>query len=121
MASAIQKRRLSGSTSGMGILLTGISTAEAVSIHTATSSTQEGTYDEVWIYARNGHTETVTITIEYGGTTAPNQQITKAIPPDGEMHLVIPGFVLQNSLVVSAFASVASVASIYGFVNRITN
>lgn len=107
---------LSGSTNGRGIAVSASATPGTL-IHTATSST---TYqDEVWIYAINTSTTAVKLTVEYGGTST-SDQIELTIAGEAGLVLVSPGLVLQNSLVVRAFAGTASVINIFGYVNRVS-
>lgn len=119
MAIAV-KRKLSGSTDGTGIKVVATATAGTL-IHTAVAGTTAGTFDEVWLYAYNGHTADVVLTIEYGGATVPDQNIVQTIPYKQGIFLVVPGLILQNSLVVRAFASVANVIAISGYVNNMTD
>jgi len=63
---------------------------------------------------------TVNLTIEWGGTSSPDDLVQMAIPAKQGIYLVIPGWVLQNSLVVKAFAGTTNVISLGGWVNRIT-
>ena len=119
MATAL-KRKLSGSTSGMGIKVVATATL-GTTIHTAVAGTTAGTFDEIWLYAYNGHTAAVTLTIEFGGATVPDQNIVVTIPFKAGLVLVVPGFILQNTLVVTAFASVANVVTLSGYVNTITD
>lgn len=99
-----------------------VATATAgTTIHTAVSGTTDGSYDEIWLYAYNGHTTTVTLTIEYGGATVPDQNIIITLASKAGLTLIVPGLILQNGLVVKAFASVANVITLSGFVNRITD
>lgn len=119
MATAV-KRKLSGSTDGMPIKVVQTATA-GTTIHTAVSGTTDGSYDEIWLYAYNGHTTTVTLTIEYGGATVPDQNIIITLAAKAGLTLIVPGLILQNGLVVKAFASVANVITLSGFVNRITD
>ena len=119
MATAL-KRKLSGSTDGMPIKVVQTATA-GTTIHTAVAGTTAGTFDEIWLYAYNGHTVSVTLTIEYGGATVPDQNIIVDVANKSGLLLVVPGLVLQNSLVVKAFASVANVITLSGYVNTITD
>ncbi len=114
------KRKLSGSTDGMPIKVAATATL-GTTIHKAVSGTTDGSYDEVWLYAYNGHTTTVTLTIEFGGATVPDQNIIIALPSKSGLTLIVPGLILQNSKVVTAFATVANVITLSGFVNRITD
>jgi len=114
------KRKLTGSTDGMPIKVVATATP-GTTIHTAVSGTTAGTFDEIWLYAYNGHTTTVTLTIEYGGATVPDQNIIITLAAKSGLTLIVPGLILQNGLVVKAFASVANVVTLSGFVNSITD
>ena len=120
MATAV-KRKLSGSTSGKQILVTGVNTGASVTVHTSVAGTTAGTFDEIWVYAQNNHTASADLTLEFGGTTSPNDLIVQTLPAKSGLYLCIPGLILQNSLVVKAFASVANVISVSGFVNSMTD
>ena len=119
MAAAV-KRKLSGSTDGKPIKVVATATA-GTTIHTSVAGQVAGTYDEVWIWAYNGHTANVTLTIEFGGADVPDQNIVVTIPFKSGLVLVIPGLILQNAMVVKAFASIANVITLSGFVNSITD
>jgi hypothetical protein len=111
------KQLLSGSTNGRGILVAATATAGTL-IHTAVAGTSAE--DEIWLYAHNTSASAVKLTLEWGGVTSPNDHIEVNIGADGTgLILVAPGILLQNSLVVRAFASTASVINIFGYVNRI--
>ena len=114
---SISKLLLSGSTNGRFIQVTGTSSGGANTIHTAVSGTAN--IDELHIFATNYHTSDATVTIEYGGTAA-NNQVSFTLPPNVGLIEIIPSFLLQNGLVVKAYADVGSVVNIGGFVNRIT-
>lgn len=114
------KRKLSGSTDGAPIKVVATATAGTL-IHTAVAGTEAGTFDEIWLYAYNGHTDVVTLTIEFGGATVPDQNIIITLASKSGLTLITPGLILQNSKVVKAFASVANVITISGFVNSITD
>ena len=119
MATAV-KRKLSGSTDGMPIKVVAPATA-GTTIHTAVAGTTAGTFDEIWLYAYNGHTTTVTLTIEYGGATVPDQNIIITLAAKSGLTLIVPGLILQNAKVVTAFASVANVVTLSGWVNTMTD
>jgi hypothetical protein len=85
------------------------------------AGTTAGTFDEIWLWAYNGHTADVTLTIEFGGTSVPDQNIVVTIPYKSGLVPVVPGLILQNGMVVSAFASVANVVTLSGYVNAITD
>jgi len=114
------KRKLSGSTDGMPIKVVATATL-GTTIHTSVAGTTAGTFDEVWLYAYNGHTTTVTLTIEYGGATVPDQNIIITLAAKSGLTLIVPGLILQNAKVVTAFASVANVITLSGWVNTMTD
>lgn len=116
MAQAFTKKLLSGSTNGMSIKVVATATL-GTTIHTAVSGTSS--FDEVWLYAYNGHTSAVVLTIEFGGAAVPDQNIVISIPNKSGRFMVADGRLLQNSLVVTAFAATANVITIDGFVNQI--
>jgi len=119
MATAV-KRKLSGSTDGKPIKVVETATA-GTTIHTAVSGTTAGTFDEVWLYAYNGHTGAVQLTIEFGGASVPDQNIIVVLASKSGLQLIVPGLILQNSMVVKAFAGTANVITISGFINSITD
>ena len=108
---------LSGSSNGKLIKVTGAVSTDAVTLHTAVSNTTDE--DEIWLYANNNHTTDVNLTILWGGSTT-DDEITMAIPNGSGLYQIVPGLILRNSNVVSAYAGVANVVYISGFVNRIT-
>jgi len=112
---AISKQLLSGSTDGMGILVAATASS-GTTIHTAHATNK----DEIWLWAVNSSLAIVKLTVQFGGTTSPNQDIEVSISGESGLYLVIPGFILTNSAVVRAFASTANVLIMHGFVNRIS-
>jgi len=114
----VSKEFLSGSTNGRGIKVAATSTP-GTTLHTAPAG--ETTKDEVYLYAQNNHSAAVLLTIEYGGTTSPDDLIKKTIPAADGLWLVIPAIVINNGLAIKAFAGAANVVVIFGHVNRITN
>lgn len=116
----VVKRHLSASTDGLPIKVAATATL-GTTIHTAPAGAVDGSYDEVYLYAYNGHTTTVTLTLEYGGATVPDQNIIITLAAKSGLTLLVPGLLLRNSKVLTAFASVANVITLNGFVNRITD
>ena len=110
------KKKLSGSTDGMGIKVVATATL-GTTIHTAVAGTTAGTYHEIWLWAYNGHTTTATLTIEFGDATVPDHNIILTLAAKSGLTLVVPGLILQNGQIVTAFADVANVVTISGFVN----
>jgi len=119
MATAV-KRKLSGSTNGRGIKVAATSSA-GDTIHTSVSGTTAGTYDEIWLWAYNSHSADVVLTIQFGGTSTPDDDIKITVPTQAGAFLIVPGLILQNSTVVKAYAGTTNVVIIYGYANAITD
>lgn len=112
------KTLLSGSTNGKAIKVVATATA-GTTIHTAVSGTSS--LDEIWLYAHNSSASAVKLTLEWGEATAPDGNIEINIGAEGTgLVLVAPGILLQNSLVVKAFAATANVITLTGYANRIS-
>ncbi len=118
--STFTKNKLSGSTDGLAIKVTGTGTGSTVTAHTAVAGTTAGVFDEIWLYANNTSTSSVKVTIEWGTATAADGNIEVTVLPEAGLVTVIPGLILQNSKVVKAFAGTADVILLTGFVNSIT-
>lgn len=114
------KQILSGSTDGRAILVAATA-SPGTTIHTASTTTT--TFDEVWLYAQNTDTTDRKLTIEWGGTTSPNDLIEFTVKAENGLYLMVPGLILRGNataLIVRAFAATANVITISGYVNRIT-
>lgn len=107
---------LSNSTNGKGILVSA-SASLGTALHTATTSTEF--FDEVWMYAVNTSASTSKLTIEYGGTDA-QDNIELNVSAENGLVLVVPGLFLNNSLNVTAFASIPNVIAIHGYAHRVS-
>lgn len=110
----ITKQKLSGSTDGKAVKVAATATL-GTTVHTAHATA----LDEVWIYAVNTSATAVKLTLEWGTGTAADGNIEQTIQPEAGLVLVIPGLILTNSLVVTAFAATTNVILLTGFVNRI--
>ena len=115
------KVKLSGSTDGRAIKVAATGTP-GTTIHTGSATAT--TYDEVWLYAMNTSASAVKLTIEWGGTTSPDDLIELTVQPEAGLVTVAPGLLIKGNssaaLVVKAFAATADVVTIHGFVNQIT-
>ena len=111
------KLPLTGASNGLPILIIDTS-SPGTTIHTAVTGTTD--LDEIWLWVINNHTVAVDMGIEFGGTSDPLNVIRFSVDFKQGLFLVVPGLLLQNSLEVKAFTSVASVVSVHGFVNRIS-
>jgi hypothetical protein len=118
---AIAKVLLSGSTGGMPIKVVATATT-GTTIHA--TGTSASVIDEVWLYATNTSLSAVNLTIEFGSTTAPDQNIVIAIPPRSGLSICVAGLVLigtgSAARTITAFAGTANVINIVGYVNRIS-
>ena len=115
------KVNLSGSTGGRLIKVAATATTGTTIHATGTSSS---ILDEIWLYAVNSDTTARKLTIEFGGTTSPDDLIELTVAAESGLVLVVPGLTLVGTgsaaRTVTAFAATANVISIGGFVNRIT-
>lgn len=114
------KLTLSGSTDGRPVKVAATATP-GTTIHTGSATAT--TYDEVWLYAQNTDTTDRKLTIEFGGTTSPDDLIEFTVKAENGLYLIVPGLVLKGHatpLVIRAFAATANVLTISGYVNRIT-
>jgi hypothetical protein len=113
------KSELTGAADGKGIKVVAIATAGTL-IHTAGAVTGDDNYDEIYLDCSNSDVVERELTLEWGGVAAPDNNLFHRIPARSTIR-VVGGLVLQNSLVARAFADVANVLSIHGFVNKIRN
>lgn len=115
------KVALSGSTQGKGIKVAATASTGTTIHATGTSSS---IIDEVWLYAYNSSTGPVSLTIQFGGTTAVDNDIKIDIPPTSGLTLVVPGLILTGTgsaaNTVYAYAGTTNVVTLSGYVNRIS-
>lgn len=108
--------KLSGSTDGKGIKVTGTSSAADVTVHTAHATA----LDLVTLYAVNQDAdgETRVLTLAWGGETDPDNLISVSIPNKSGPVIVVDRLPLTNGLAIGAWADEANDLMIYGFVTR---
>lgn len=114
------KTILSGSTDGRGILVSATA-SPGTTIHTGSSTAAD--LHEVWLYAMNTSGTITKLTVQWGGTTTPNDDIELSIQPESGLTLVAPGLLIKGNstpLVVRAFAATTNLITIHGYVNTIT-
>lgn len=111
------KAVLSGSTHGRPIKVAQAATP-GTTIHTAGAGTTDDNMDEVWLWCTNTDVVERQLTLEWGGTTAPDDNLLFRIPPK-TTYKVAAGWVLRNALLVKAFADAANVLVLQGHVNQI--
>jgi len=114
----LSKVPLSGASYGLPVKVAATASTGTTIHATGVSAT---TVDEVWLFATC--TTSVVLTIQWGGTTAPDNAITLTIPANSGLTLVIPGLILTGTggaaSTVYAYASVTNVCMLSGYVNRI--
>lgn len=115
------KQILSGSTGGRLIKVAATATTGTTIHATGTSAT---IFDEVWLYAVNSDTTDRKLTIEFGGTSAPDDLIEFTVKAENGLYLIVPGLILAGTgsaaRTITAFCATANVVMIGGYVNRIT-
>lgn len=118
---SISKVLLSGSTGGKQIKVAATATPGTV-IHT--TGTSASVIDVITLTATNQEAVAVPVTIEWGGTTSPDDLTTLTIPAKSGETLVIAARPLtgdgSSGRVVRAFAGTADKIMICGDVNRIS-
>ena len=112
------KLKLSASTSGRPIKVAATASA-GTTIHVTLGS---ASIDEIYLYANNTDTVIRNLTIQWGGTTSPDDSIVVGIAPQSGIFLVVPGLIVVDTgaaVTIRAFANIANVINITGYVNRI--
>jgi|TARA_R110002110_G_scaffold1276_8_gene5185 hypothetical protein len=121
MANATAMIPFSGSTQGQGVKVVATSTAGTLIHTTGTSAT---IIDRLSIWAYNGHSADVALTIEFGGATVPDQNIVQTITTKTGLTLVVDGLILLGNgsaaLTVKGFAATGNVIVLSGYVMRVT-
>jgi len=109
------KALLSGSTNGRQIKVVATASSGTL-IHTAHATA----LDEIWLYAVNDTATDRLLTIQWGGTTATDDDIEFTVKAQNGLYLIVPGLLLTGGTVVRAFcAAAANAIQISGYVNRI--
>jgi hypothetical protein len=105
---------------GLGIPVAATS-SPGTAIHTASSTASH--IDELWLYAVNYDTTARKLTIQFGGTTAGDNDIEVTVAAESGLVLVVPGLPVQGNAsarVIRAFAATGTAIVLYGYVNRIS-
>jgi len=108
------KALLSGSTNGRQIKVVATASSGTL-IHTAHATA----LDEIWLYAVNDTATDRLLTIQWGGTTATDDDIEFTVRAQNGLYLIVPGLLLTGGTVVRAFCAAANAIQISGYVNRI--
>jgi hypothetical protein len=113
------KKILSASTDGRAVLVANTASA-GTTIHTGSSNA--AVVEEVWLYASNPTGTQRTLTVQWGGTTSPNDSITSFLPAQSGLTLISPGLILKGNatpLVIRAFSDSSNQVTITGYINEI--
>lgn len=113
------RQLLSGSTSGKPIKVSATATP-GTTLHTAVAGASA--FDEIYLWVSNLDSTPRNLTLEWGGVTDPDDLICKtvSVPANSGPIPIAVGQNLNGGVVVKAFASVANVLVITGYVNRIS-
>lgn len=111
------KQMLSQSVNGRQIKVGAVASPGTL-IHTAVAGSVN--MDEVWIYINNNGNSDLACTIEWGGSSNPDDLKQMAIPAKQGDYLVIPGYLLNGGLTVRVYAETTNLLCVSGWVNRIT-
>ena len=110
------KQKFSESTNGRQIKVVATASSGTL-IHTAHATA----WDEVWLYAVNDTATDRLLNIQWGGTTATDDDIEYTVKAQNGLYLIIPGLILTGSTAIRAYcAAAANAIQISGYVNRIT-
>lgn len=109
---------LSGSTNGR-VIPVAATTTPGTLVHTALVGVVG--YDEIYLWVTNITGTVATLTLEWGGVTAPGDHLvtTLSIPANSPPLPIATGQVLNNGLILRAFSGTASALNLSGYVNRI--
>ena len=113
------KTILSASTDGRAIKVAATATP-GTTLHTGSATA--ATIDEVWLYAMNTDSSARKLTIEWGGTSSPDDLIEITLAAEPGLVLIAPGLLIKGNatpLIVRAFAAAADVITVHGYVNRV--
>ena len=113
---ALTKIVLSGSSYGAPIQVSATSIGSGTTIHTASNTMSAGLGDEVVLYAANIDSVSHALVLGLGGTSVA-YQLDFTIGPNSTQQ-ILPGALLQNSLVIYAAADLTNKINIFGYVIR---
>lgn len=113
------KTVFSGSTDGRGILVSATASPGTL-IHTGSSTATH--LHEVWLYAMNTGAAITKLTVQWGSTSTPQDDIELSIQPESGLTIVAPGLLIKGNatpLVIRAYATTTNLITIHGYVNTI--
>jgi hypothetical protein len=110
-----------GAADGTGIGLA-VDSGTYTTIHTTTTTAT--TLDEIWLYAMNTHSADLKVTLQFGGSTDPDDLIEYTVTAESGLVLLVPGLILagkaSTGLILKGAAATGSEVTVFGYVNRIT-
>lgn len=109
---------LSGSTDGRRIKVAATG-SPGTTVHTG--DTDPNVMDEVELHAFNSDTVPRTVTVEWGGTTSPDDAVTYTLAGKESRWLDVSGLRLKGNatpLIIKAYASATNIITIGGTVNK---
>lgn len=110
---AYTREPFSGSTHFRGVKVAATGTP-GTTFHTGQASTT--LTDVLTVYISNFDTVGRRVTLEWGGTTSPDDLMVFDVPAKS-IICAVPDLGIRNSLVCKAFCDVANVTMIFGFFN----
>src|SRR3990167_2098187 len=112
------KQFLSGNSgsNGQQIKISAASALGTPIVHAAVSGTAD--MDEVWLWACNSNSVGGELTVEWGASAAPDNELKMTIPPKAGYVLVVPGMLLNNGASIRCYAASANLFMVNGFANR---
>jgi hypothetical protein len=75
--------------------------------------------EEVWVKLTNTSTVPVDVTLQLGGTTSPDDEVTVTVPPKSGLKYALEGDSFTGGVSVRAYAATANVINARGWVNRV--
>lgn len=118
MATYSKQYLTGGAADGTGIKLA-VDSGTYTTIHTSSGISSH--IDEVWLYASNTDATDRKVSLQFGGTTDPDDIIEVTVGAEAGLVLLVPGLVLKGgSLVLKGAAAVADKVTVFGYVNRIS-
>jgi hypothetical protein len=113
---------LSGSPGGGRQIKVAATATPGTTVHS--TGVSASVFDELWLWASNTDTAAKKLTIEWGGTTSPDDLIEQTIPPEAGLYPIVQGLRLSGTGAagrdVKAFCETANVVMVSGHVNRIS-
>jgi len=114
--------KLSGSSDNEPIGITSTTSSGATTIHTASGSSGDNSFDEVYLWANNGSTGSINCILEVGDTLAAHNIIV-TVTSKAQPVMILPGKQIEKGLVIKGWKSTAALTplNVFGNCNRISS